>query len=155
MYFIQRNILKHYHLKSRLIGSIMPIFKSKHPDISCKSIVDFCWTLISPTHRIIVPEDVTIWEWLFEKDSKACPLNKYPEEQLAGYVDALTKERVSWKDVKEAATSISTVLVKEYGLGEGDTLSLFSRNTIWYPVMLFAAMRVGTLHLFTRNFRMW
>ncbi|KAI0441142.1 hypothetical protein F4803DRAFT_563309 [Xylaria telfairii] len=102
----------------------MPIFKSKHPNIS-------------------YPENVTIWEWLFEKDSKASPLNNYPEEQLAGYVDALTKERVSWKDVKEAATSISTVLVKEYGLGEGDTVSLFSQNTIWYPVMLFAAMRVG------------
>ncbi|KAI0448553.1 acetyl-CoA synthetase-like protein [Xylaria acuta] len=102
----------------------MPIFKSRHPDIS-------------------FPEDVTIWEWLFEKDSAVCPLNKYSEDQLAGYVDAITKERVSWKDVKGAATYISTVLVKEYGLKEGDTVSLFSRNTIWYPVMLFAAMRVG------------
>ncbi|RYC54212.1 hypothetical protein CHU98_g11995 [Xylaria longipes] len=89
------------------------------------------------------PEDVTIWEWLFEKDSNVCPLNKYPEDQLAGYVDAITKERVSWKDVREAATYISTVLVREYSLEEGDTVSLFSRNTIWYPVMLFAAMRVG------------
>ncbi|KAI1747207.1 acetyl-CoA synthetase-like protein [Xylaria castorea] len=102
----------------------MPIFKSKHPDIS-------------------FPKDVTIWEWLFEKESEACPFNKYPEDQLAGYVDAITKERVSWKYVKEAATYISTALVKEYGLKEGDTVSLFSRNTIWYPVMLFAAMRVG------------
>ncbi|GAP87978.1 putative 4-coumarate- ligase 2 [Rosellinia necatrix] len=102
----------------------MPIFKSQHPDI-------------------FFPEDITIWEWLFEESSKSCPLNKYPEHQLAGYVDAITKERVSWKDVKEAATYISTTLAREYGLREGDTVSLFSRNTIWYPVMLFASMRVG------------
>ncbi|KAI0465701.1 acetyl-CoA synthetase-like protein [Xylaria cf. heliscus] len=102
----------------------MPIFKSKYPDIS-------------------FPEDVTIWEWLFEEDSEVCPLNKYPKEQLAGYVDAITKERVSFKQVKEIATYISTVLVVEYGLKEGDTVSLFSQNTIRYPIMLFAAMRVG------------
>ncbi|KAI1271656.1 acetyl-CoA synthetase-like protein [Xylaria sp. FL0933] len=102
----------------------MPIFKSKHPDIS-------------------FPRDVTIWEWLFEEKSKYCPLTKYPEEDLAGFVDATTKERVSWKDVKQAATYISTSLSREYGLKAGDTVSLFSRNTIWYPVMLFAAMRAG------------
>ncbi|KAI1122973.1 acetyl-CoA synthetase-like protein [Nemania abortiva] len=102
----------------------MPTFKSKHPDIT-------------------FPQNITIWEWLFEEGSKYSPLNRYPEDQLAGYVDASTKERVSWKDVKEAATFISTALVREYGLKAGDTVSLFSRNTIWYPVMLFAAMRVG------------
>ncbi|KAI3327107.1 acetyl-CoA synthetase-like protein [Xylariaceae sp. AK1471] len=102
----------------------MPIFKSKHPDIS-------------------FPDDVTIWEWLFEESSKYSPLNKYRDEDLAGYVDAVTKERVSWRDVKEAAAYISTALVREYDLKAGNTLSLFSRNTIWYPVMLFAAMRVG------------
>ncbi|KAI0111292.1 acetyl-CoA synthetase-like protein [Nemania sp. FL0031] len=102
----------------------MPVFKSKHPDIT-------------------FPQDVTIWEWLFEEGSEYSPLNKYPEDQLAGYVDATTKERVSWKDVKEAATHISTVLVREYGLKSGDTVSLFSPNTIWYPVMLFAVTRVG------------
>ncbi|KAJ2985071.1 hypothetical protein NUW58_g5728 [Xylaria curta] len=102
----------------------MPVFKSKHPDIS-------------------FPEDLTIWEWLFEESSPSCPLNNYPEEQLAGFVDATTKERVSWKHVKEAATYISTALAREYGLEKGDTMSLFSRNTIWYPVTLFAAMRVG------------
>ncbi|KAI0162129.1 acetyl-CoA synthetase-like protein [Xylariaceae sp. FL1272] len=102
----------------------MPIFKSRHQDIT-------------------VPTNITLWEWLFGEESKYSPLNKYPEDKLAGYTDAITKERTSWKDVKEAATYISTTLVKDYGLKEGDTVSLFSRNTIWYPVTLFAAMRVG------------
>jgi acyl-CoA synthetase (AMP-forming)/AMP-acid ligase II len=94
-------------------------------------------------YRLSVPDDVTIWEWLFEEGSKHSPLNRYGDEDLAGYVDAITKERVSWKDVKEAAGYISTALVREHDLKAGDTMSLFSRNTIWYPVMLFSAMRVG------------
>ncbi|KAI0600678.1 hypothetical protein F4775DRAFT_544993 [Biscogniauxia sp. FL1348] len=102
----------------------MPIFKSQYPDIS-------------------FPKDITIWEWLFGEDSKYSPLNRFREDELAGYVDATTKERISWKDVKEAATYISTALVKKYNLKPGQTVSLFSRNTIWYPVTLFAAIRVG------------
>ncbi|KAI5917649.1 hypothetical protein F4810DRAFT_695529 [Camillea tinctor] len=102
----------------------MPVFKSQYPDIS-------------------FPPSFTIWEWLFGEDSKHSPLNRFREDELAGYVDAITKERVSWKDVKETATYISTALVKKYNLKPGQTVSLFSRNTIWYPVTLFAAIRVG------------
>ncbi|KAI1496308.1 hypothetical protein F5X99DRAFT_400780 [Biscogniauxia marginata] len=102
----------------------MPIFKSQYPDIS-------------------FPRDITIWEWLFGDNSIHSPLNRFREDELAGYVDAITKERVSWKEVKEAATYISTALVKKYNLKPGQTVSLFSRNTIWYPVTLFAAIRVG------------
>jgi acyl-CoA synthetase (AMP-forming)/AMP-acid ligase II len=34
-------------------------------------------------------------------------------------------------------------LVKKYGLREGQTVSLFSQNTVWYPVAMFAGLRVG------------
>lgn len=91
----------------------------------------------------IVPREITIWEWLFGEESIYSPLNRFAEKDLAGFADATTKERVSWKEVKDAATHISTALVKRYGFKRTDTLSLFSRNTIWYPVALFAAVRVG------------
>lgn len=103
----------------------MTIFKSPHPDIE-------------------LPTDITIWEWLFGETSRYSPLNNVPPEELAGYLDASTRERVSWRQVKEAATYISTALTKQYGFEAGDTISLFSRNSIWYPVTLFAAIRVGT-----------
>ncbi|KAK6189408.1 Exoglucanase 1 [Pestalotiopsis sp. IQ-011] len=102
----------------------MTIFKSPHPDIE-------------------LPTDITIWEWLFGETSRYSPLNNVPPEELAGYLDASTRERVSWRQVKEAATYISTALTKQYGFEAGDTISLFSRNSIWYPVTLFAAIRVG------------
>jgi 4-coumarate--CoA ligase len=33
--------------------------------------------------------------------------------------------------------------VKNYGLKETDTVSLFSQNTIWYPIAMHATLRVG------------
>ncbi|PSR98946.1 hypothetical protein BD289DRAFT_479745 [Coniella lustricola] len=103
----------------------MSIFKSTQPDID-------------------VPTNVTVWEWLFEPDSKASPLDgKYAAHDLAGYRDAVTHERVSWSQVRDNSIYISTALVRKYGFKPQQTLSLFSRNTIWYPVTLFAAVRVG------------
>ena len=84
---------------------------------------------------------MTIYDWLF--DSPSSILNNVPRSSLAGYVDAVTKDRVDYQGVKEASTYISTALVKEYGFKQSDTISLFSRNTIWYPVMMFGAVRAG------------
>lgn len=98
-------------------------------------------------NRVPVPTDVTIWDWLF--DSSVSPLSRYSEKDLAGYVDAITKERLDWKQVKEASTHLSTALVNNHDFKTGDTIALFSRNTIWYPVALFGAIRVGRFFIET------
>ncbi|KAF2739472.1 acetyl-CoA synthetase-like protein [Polyplosphaeria fusca] len=100
----------------------MTIFKSRQPPID-------------------LPTDLTDWDWLF--DSKHSPLQQYPESELAGFQNAITKERVNWRQVKDNSTWISTALVKKYGLKEGQTISLFSQNTVWYPVAMFAGLRAG------------
>lgn len=100
----------------------MVIFKSKQPPID-------------------LPTDLTDWDWLF--NSPYSPINNYPPSELAGFQNAITKERVNWADVKKYSTYISTALVKEYNLKEGDTVALFSQNTVWYPVAMFAGLRVG------------
>lgn len=79
---------------------------------------------------IFLPRHLTTWQWLFE-DPTYSPLARFPEHELGGYLDASTKERLDWKQVKEAATYISTALVKKYGLKKGETVALFSQNTIW------------------------
>lgn len=87
---------------------------------------------------------MTIWQWLFEQDSSASPLSgRIAEKDLAGYTDAHTKEHLSWRQVRDSAVHLSTALVRDYGFGPEQTLSLFSRNTVWYPVALFAAIRAG------------
>lgn len=89
-----------------------------------------------------VPRDLTVWDWLFTSP-KHSPLLKNPESELRGYTNAITKERLNWKQVKEATTYLSTALVKKYGLKQGQTVALFSQNTIWYPVAMFGTLRVG------------
>ncbi|KAL9074660.1 MAG: hypothetical protein Q9157_004311 [Trypethelium eluteriae] len=64
---------------------------------------------------------------------------------IGGYENAITKERVSYHDVKTYSTYICTALVNRYGLKAGDTVALFSQNTIWYPVAMFAAIRAGAM----------
>jgi 4-coumarate--CoA ligase len=70
-------------------------------------------------------------------------LHRFPQDQLGGYHNAVTKETLNWQQVKDTATYLSTALVKNYGLKETDTVSLFSQNTIWYPIAMHATLRVG------------
>ncbi|TKA57597.1 hypothetical protein B0A49_08412 [Cryomyces minteri] len=90
---------------------------------------------------IDMPTDLTVWDWLF--DSPYSPISKHPESELGGYQNAITKERINYKQVKEATTYLSTALVKKYGLREGETVALFSPNTIWYPVAMLGTLRAG------------
>jgi hypothetical protein len=88
------------------------------------------------------PTNLTVWDWLFENPSTS-PLHRFPPEKLAGYTNAITKERVNWAQVRECGTYVSTALVNKYGMKEGDSVCLFSQNTIWYPVAMYATARVG------------
>ncbi|KAH3919563.1 hypothetical protein HBI56_028330 [Parastagonospora nodorum] len=100
----------------------MVIFKSRQPPID-------------------LPTEITDWDFFF--DSSHSPISKYAPTELAGFQNAITKERVNWADVKKYSTYISTALTKRYGLKTGQTVALFSQNTVWYPVAMFAGLRVG------------
>ncbi|RMZ46741.1 AMP-binding enzyme [Aspergillus flavus] len=89
--------------------------------------------------RIKIPTDITIWKWLF--DSRYSPLNSNNPDKLGAFVNAATKERIRYDALKEYTTHVSTALVRNYGLQPGDTVALFSPNTIWYPVAMLAAVR--------------
>jgi acyl-coenzyme A synthetase/AMP-(fatty) acid ligase len=72
------------------------------------------------------------------------PLKYSHRNKLGYYEDAATKERLDFVDVKEKAACLSTALVRRYRFRARDTVSLFSSNNIWYPVALWATVRVGT-----------
>ncbi|KAJ5388959.1 uncharacterized protein N7496_000027 [Penicillium cataractarum] len=90
---------------------------------------------------ISIPEDLTTWEWLFE--SSTSPLSQYKTSDLGGFTNAATKERIGYDLAKEYAIKISTALVHKFGLSKGDVVALFSPNTVWYPIAMFATNRVG------------
>ena len=85
---------------------------------------------------------MTTWEWLFE-DTQWSPFKRPQSKPLGAYINAITREKLDYQQVKDQATQLSTVLVRKYGLQPGDAVSLFSTNTIWYPVAMWAAIRVG------------
>ena len=88
-----------------------------------------------------MPEQLTLWDWLF--DSQTSPLYRQLQSNIGGFTNAVTKERVRYDEVKDYATFISTALVQKFGFAAGDAVALFSPNTVWYPVAMFATTRVG------------
>ncbi|RMZ90257.1 hypothetical protein DV736_g2512, partial [Chaetothyriales sp. CBS 134916] len=109
----------------------MTIFTSSHPPLT-------------------YPTDLTIWEWLFEPSlSAASPFRKAEgeflsqAEPLGAYVNAVTQESLSFEMVRQHAIRLSQALHAVYGIGPGDTVTLFSTNTIWYPVAMWAVLRLG------------
>lgn len=87
-----------------------------------------------------MPTDIPIWTWLFNSPHSPLAQN---HRSFGRYENALTKESLDWAQVKEASTNISTSLVRNHGLRQGETVALFSQNSVWYPVAMFAALRAG------------
>lgn len=85
---------------------------------------------------------MTIWEWLFESEETS-PLYQESSKPLGAFIDAETEERLDWAEVKYRGSALSNCLIKYYGLCPGDTVSIFSSNTIWYPLCLLAVSRAG------------
>lgn len=89
-----------------------------------------------------IPDYLTTWDWLFE-DNETSPLYRQSSKPLGAFIDAETNERLNWREVKSKCSALSTCLIKNYGLSPGDTVSVFSGNSIWYPVAMFATVRAG------------
>ncbi|KAF4502465.1 phenylacetyl- ligase [Fusarium agapanthi] len=81
----------------------------------------------------------TLWSWLLESK----PL--FSDRNAPGFTDAITKEHISFQSLKDYATTLSSALVTNYNLGQNDTVVVFAKNSIWYPVATLAAVRVGAV----------
>ncbi|KAL4809785.1 hypothetical protein BDV18DRAFT_150310 [Aspergillus unguis] len=99
------------------------LFKSRDPDIQ-------------------YPTDLTVWQWAFE-DVKHSPLYKHTQGDIAGFTNSSTRERLDFFAVRNHAIHLSSALARQYNLQMGDTVSIFSQNSIWYPVGMYAALRIG------------
>jgi 4-coumarate--CoA ligase len=96
----------------------------------------------SPHPPISLPPKESIWSFFF--NSSHSPLSKISHStSQSGYLDASTGASLSYSDVKQKATALSTTLTRNHGMKAGDTCILFSQNSIWYPVAMFAVLRAG------------
>lgn len=155
-------------LSARGLHSCRPttVIKPSRCLSSSHSILPFivCSHSIQPRESILtratVQYDLPIWTWLF--DSAFSPIGNVPVSEIKGYTNAATsnapppyppprslpdlytpEEHLSYADLKTHSTHLSTALVKKYGLKQGQTVALFSPNTVWYPCAMFGAIRVG------------
>src|ERR1700753_3258085 len=88
----------------------------------------------------VVPKDQPLWAWLFESN-----LSKIHSDQLQGFTDVATKQYISYQNLKKYTENLSTVLTTEYNLHDGDVIIIFNKNSIWYPVIALAAVRIGAI----------
>lgn len=82
----------------------------------------------------------TLWSWLFE----SC-IPKFPRDQIQGFTDAFTQKHISFTDLKRHTKALSTVFYNNYGVRQGDVIIVYSHNSIWYPVISLAAVRIGAI----------
>ena len=88
-----------------------------------------------------MPWHLPVWTWLF--DSEFSPLRNNRPDEIKGFTNAITKEHLSYSDLKQHSTHLSTALVRKYGLKQGQAVALFSPNTVWYPCAMFGVLRAG------------
>ncbi|KAJ4252318.1 hypothetical protein NW762_010915 [Fusarium torreyae] len=93
----------------------------------------------SENPKISFSPNQTLWSWLLESKRLAS------ESNAPGFTDAITKKHMTYQTLKEYATTLSSVLVSQYGLGQNETVLVYGRNSIWYPVATLAAVRVGAI----------
>jgi 4-coumarate--CoA ligase len=91
----------------------------------------------------IVPMEASIWDWLF--DDRLSPLRNVPKAELGAFYDAQTGDNISFDTLKDYATQLSTVLAGSYNLKRGSNVAVACENSIWYPVVVFAALRLGAV----------
>ncbi|KAF5586183.1 phenylacetyl ligase [Fusarium pseudocircinatum] len=93
----------------------------------------------SQNPKISFSPKLTVWSWLLESKSLSSDTN------APGFTDAITKEHITFQSLKDYATTLSSALVTNYHIGQNDTVVVFAKNSLWYPVATLAAVRIGAV----------
>ncbi|SCO52779.1 related to phenylacetyl-CoA ligase [Fusarium fujikuroi] len=90
----------------------------------------------------------SIWQWIFEGDELLLGQSTSADKTLSqthGFHDSATGEFLSYHDLKHIATTVSTILYQEYDARPGQKIAIIGQNSIWYPVAMLAASRLGAV----------
>lgn len=90
----------------------------------------------------------SIWQWIFEGDELLLGQSTSADQALSqthGFHDSATGEFLSYHDLKHIATIVSTILYQEYDVRPGQKIAIIGQNSIWYPVAMLAASRLGAV----------
>ncbi|KAF5566247.1 phenylacetyl ligase [Fusarium napiforme] len=90
----------------------------------------------------------SIWQWIFEGDELLLGQSTSADPALSqtrGFHDSATGEFLSFHDLKSIAIVVSTILYQEYDVRPGQKIAIIGQNSIWYPVAMLAASRLGAV----------
>ncbi|KAG5808559.1 hypothetical protein H9Q74_002516 [Fusarium xylarioides] len=90
----------------------------------------------------------SIWQWIFEGDELLLGQSTSADPALSptrGFHDSATGEFLSFYDLKSIAIIVSTILYQEYDVRPGQKIAIIGQNSIWYPVAMLAASRLGAV----------
>jgi 4-coumarate--CoA ligase len=113
------------------------VFKSSESPIA--GIILCPITTQQTTNIEKVAENETIWSWLFDSER---PILKMPTN-TNGFRDADSGEGISYEHLKSYSASLSTTFVDYYHVKPGHRIVILCGNSIWYPVVMFAGLRIG------------
>lgn len=134
--------------KCKSLGSPAPVLTSlsmPHQGPPLNIPGNYCCSTCAKYQTVTIPvsEEVLIWDWLFTTPTSH--LRTIPRAKLRGFRDAQTGERLDFVSIAQHSTSLSNTLRTKYTLKAGDTIAIACRNSIWYPVAVFAALRLGVV----------
>lgn len=64
---------------------------------------------------------------------------------MQGFTDVSTLKHISFTDLAEHTAVLSTIFYRAFGLREGDVVVVYSKNSVWYPMIALAAVRIGAI----------
>jgi 4-coumarate--CoA ligase len=93
---------------------------------------------------LIVPSNISVWDWLFTSPATSETF-QCPKQGAKGFTNTVNQARLTYHDIREHSIHLATALRNFYALKEGEVVSICAPNSIWYPVAMFGAMRLGAI----------
>lgn len=92
--------------------------------------------------------DVSIWNWLFGSRQSCGNDTSQGTIHLSddhGFRDAESGSLLTFRAIRDKSTWLSIALARSLGLQAHQTVAIVSSNSIWCPVVMFAAGRLGAV----------
>lgn len=95
-------------------------------------------------HTEIDPANMSVWNWLFGSTNNISDSTVEPSNER-GFRDAGTGDFLSFWDLRSKAIWLSAALARSRSLHAHQTVAIISSNSIWYPLAMLSANRLGAV----------
>lgn len=104
-------------------------------------ILGMCRTVHTRTSGLThatVADDTLIWQFLFESQ-----IPRYRPKLTGSFRDGIADEALPFSQLKNHILYLSSMLSLAKSLRPQDNVAIVGTNTIWYPIAVFASIRLG------------